>query len=297
MIAPMGTKITVGEWWVDPANGRIVRGSEVVRLEARTMQLLIDLAEHAGNVVSIDDLLDRVWAGVTVTPDSVYQAVTALRRLLGDNAKQPAYIVTVPRQGYRLIAPVTVLRVDPPAPKPRRAVRPLVIGGAVLALLCLFAVYQQVSRVHSVSSVAVAPAPVAVGVLPFLDFTDTMDQEALADDVTEGLVNRLSTKPELLTPSFRSSFLLKGKHASVAQAAKMLGVAYVIDGTVRKIGSNVRIAARLIRADTGFVIWSHTYDQPLGEIAIIQSDIAENVAKVLTTEPTSKQSMNPTKAG
>ena len=71
------------------------------------MKLLVCLAERAGEVVSIDDLLDQVWSGVVVTPDSVYQAVASLRRLLRDDAKQPEYIATVPRLGYRMVAPVS----------------------------------------------------------------------------------------------------------------------------------------------------------------------------------------------
>ncbi len=70
------------------------------------MRLLLCLAEHAGEVVSIDDLLSQVWSDVTVAPDSVYQAVTSLRRLLGDDPKQPTYIATVPRLGYRMVATV-----------------------------------------------------------------------------------------------------------------------------------------------------------------------------------------------
>jgi DNA-binding winged helix-turn-helix (wHTH) protein len=71
------------------------------------MRLLLCLAEHAGEVVSIDDLLNQVWSGVIVAPDSVYQAVASLRRLLGDDPKQPTYIATVPRLGYRMVATVS----------------------------------------------------------------------------------------------------------------------------------------------------------------------------------------------
>src|SRR6202161_1254567 len=95
--------LRVGAWCVDPRSGQIFPDGGVVRVEARTMRLLVCLAERAGEVVSIDDLLDQVWSGVVVTPDSVYQAVASLRRLLGDDAKQPAYIATVPRLGYRVV--------------------------------------------------------------------------------------------------------------------------------------------------------------------------------------------------
>ena len=71
------------------------------------MRLLVCLAEHPGEVVSIDELLNQVWSEVAVTPDSVYQAVASLRRLLGDDPKQPTYIATVPRLGYRMVVPVS----------------------------------------------------------------------------------------------------------------------------------------------------------------------------------------------
>src|SRR5208283_5628001 len=87
-------------------SGQISRDGETARPEARTMRLLLCLAERAGDVVSIDDLLNQVWSGVNVSPDSVYQAVASLRRLLGDDPKQPTYIETVPRLGYRMVATV-----------------------------------------------------------------------------------------------------------------------------------------------------------------------------------------------
>src|SRR5258705_3541518 len=101
------TLLRIGEWCVNPTSGQIPRDGRTGRLEARTMRLLICLAEHAGEVVSIDDLLNEAWSGVAVSQDSVYQAVASLRRLLGDNPRQPAYIETVPRLGYRMVATVT----------------------------------------------------------------------------------------------------------------------------------------------------------------------------------------------
>src|SRR3984885_12308394 len=104
MDQPSGTSLRISDWRVSPASGQISREGETVRVEARTMRLLLCLAEHAGQVVSIDDLLAQVWTGVIVTPDSVYQAITSLRRLLGDDPKQPTYIATVPRLGSRMPA-------------------------------------------------------------------------------------------------------------------------------------------------------------------------------------------------
>src|SRR5580765_4304010 len=106
MERPTTTKLRIGAWCVNPASGQISRNGETARVEERTMRLLLCLAEHAGEVVSIDELLNHVWSDVTVSPDSVYQAVTSLRRLLGDDPKQPSYIATLPRLGYRMVATV-----------------------------------------------------------------------------------------------------------------------------------------------------------------------------------------------
>jgi DNA-binding winged helix-turn-helix (wHTH) protein len=146
--------LRIGEWTIDPLHSLMTRQGETVRLETRTLRLLLCLAERAGEVVSVDELLNEVWPGVIVTPDSVYQAVTALRRQLGDNPRQPAYIATVPRRGYRLVAtvdsgdastslpsPVQTATNDvrePPHAMPRRGIYPRLLAmAALLALACL----------------------------------------------------------------------------------------------------------------------------------------------------------------
>src|ERR1700687_220709 len=107
MERPTTTMLRIGAWCVNPTSGQISRDGKTARPEVRTMRLLLCLAEHAGEVVSIDDLLNQVWSGVIVSQDSVYQAVTSLRRLLGDDPKRPTYIETVPRLGYRMVATVS----------------------------------------------------------------------------------------------------------------------------------------------------------------------------------------------
>src|ERR1700742_4398345 len=100
------SKLLIGDWLIDPASGEISRKDQTTRLEVRAMRLLLCLAERPGEVVSIEELLNRGWGEVAVSSDSVYQAMTSLRRQLGDDAKQPKYIETVPRLGYRMVAKV-----------------------------------------------------------------------------------------------------------------------------------------------------------------------------------------------
>src|SRR5262249_52487686 len=116
MERPPTTKLLIGDWLVDPASSEISREGQATRLEVRAMRRLLWLAERRGEVVSIEELLNRGWGDVAVSSDSVYQAMTSLRRQLGDDAKQPKYIETVPRLGYRMVA-----KVRPWADSPERA--------------------------------------------------------------------------------------------------------------------------------------------------------------------------------
>ena len=291
---PPQKTLRIGDWLVNPVSGQMSKGGESVRVEARTMRLLLCLAEHAGEVVSIDELLSQVWSGVIVTPDSVYQAVTSLRRLLGDDPKQPTYIATVPRLGYRMIAavdakaesltaarvpepePVPPVSVPGPGPGPRLRRPVLLTAGALLFAACAMFYLFAIRGSAPPAAVGVASAannPKTIAVLPFLDLTDRMNEEAFADGMTEELIDRLSKVRGLRVPAPTSSFYFKGKQMTVADIAKSLGVAYVLDGSVRKSGTMLRVAARLVRADDGYIVWSETYDRPLDDKLMVQDDI------------------------
>jgi transcriptional activator of cad operon len=310
MQRPTPATLRIGAWCVDPASGQISRDGETARVEVRTMRLLLCLAERAGQVVSIDDLLGQVWSDVNVAPDSVYQAVTSLRRLLGDDPKRPTYIETVPRLGYRMLATVTPWQnqsvaqsassgaeIRPPnatnatpASIPKNSgprVRPgfLWVAGALicLALIVAFQFRGKVAGKRAPATPIAAPqSQKSVAVLPFLDLTQEMTEEPFADGMTEELIDKLSKIPDLRVPPPTSSFYFKGKQITIAEVAKSLGVAYVLDGSVRKSGARLRVAARLVRADNGFVVWSETYDRPFHDILMVQDDIAGEVAKALS---------------
>jgi transcriptional activator of cad operon len=271
--------LRIGNWRVDPASGQISRNGESATIETRPLRLLLFLAERPGETVGIDDLLNHVWRDVTVSQDSVYQAVASLRRQLGDDPKQPAYIATVPRLGYRLVAAVSPW-VDDSATRKSSARQ----NGWMIALaLCIVLPLAVLMLIRTLRPRFLNLTPqISVGVLPFLDLTEGMHEEEFADGMTEELIDRLSKIPGLRVPGPASSFYLKGKQIAPADIAKSRGVAYLLDGSVRKSGSQLRVAARLIRADTGFVVWSESYDRPAGDILMIQDDIAGEVSKALT---------------
>ena len=303
--------LCIGDWRFDPASGELERNGESIRLEVRTARLLACLAERAGEVVSSDELLNLAWAGVTVSQDSVYQAVASLRRQLGDDAKEPQYIATVPRLGYRMVAKVSpadgptalkdvpaqrsnpemageggIAKADAARPSPRGKKR---VGWVAAAGICLalgiagwaLLAHKGVKNNPSGAVAIASPPPNSIAVLPFLDLTEGMKNEEFADGITEELIDKLSKVPGLRIPSPTASFYFKGKQVPVAEIARSLGVAYVLDGSLRKSGTWVRVDARLVRAENGYVAWSGTYDQPMSDILTIQDDIASKVTGAL----------------
>jgi len=295
------TMLRVGEWCVSPAAGQISRNGETVRLEMRTMRVLVCLAEHAGDVVSIDDLLDAAWAGVNVSPDSVYQAVASLRRLLGDDPKQPSYIATVPRLGYQMVAKVEPWKQSAGA-ETRTVPRTngsrlrewqwaaLTTGACGVIAVVVLALHGRTVRLKQSQEAAVAAQQKSIAVLPFLDLTEEMTEEPFADGMTEELIDKLSKIPGLRVPSPTSSFYFKGKQVPLAEVAKALGVTFVLDGSVRKSGKMLRVAARLVRADNGYIMWTETYDRPFDDLLMVQDDIAGEVTKALRSAIGSGQS-------
>ena len=262
-------------------------------MEARTMRLLMCLAERAGEVVSMDELLDQVWAGVIVTPDSVYQGIATLRRHLADDPKEPTYIATVPRLGYRLVATVTAWidvptaaakEVLPSADRPKanqrqRYVASVLVATIILAIVAAYLLHNRFAN-RQIGAASRASAPQrSVAVLPFLDLTtQEMSEEYFADGITEELIGDLSSIAGLRVPAPTSSFYFKGKQLAIADIARQLGVTYVVDGSVRKSGNVYRVAARLVRADNGYVVYTETYERPLGNLLSVQKNIAAEAA-------------------
>ena len=293
------SKLLIGDWLVDPASSEISRPGQMTRLDVRAMRLLLALADRPGEVVSIEQLLSQGWGDVAVSSDSVYQAMTSLRRQLGDDAKQPKYIETVPRLGYRLVAKVRPFAESPAAghseqeiahPPSSAAGQSRVRAGlAVAVAVGVCVALAVISFLHPGNgSVSASPQNVAsqqpeksIAVVPFLDLTEGMVEETFADGMTEELIDKLSKIPQLMVPSATASFYYKYRKIPVADLAKNLGVIYLLDGSVRKSNSRVRVAARLIRADNGYVMWTETYDRPFDDILWVQDDIATKVTAAL----------------
>ncbi len=280
---PFSAPFHIGDWIVDPRSGELSAGDKLIRLEDRPLRLLLCLAEHAGQVVSIDDLLQKVWRDVIVSPDSVYQAITSLRRQLGDDTKNPSYIVTIPRRGYRLVAAISAINKEKPvaAEKPAYpAARGLLLSTALLIVTLVIGTTALWDWHAHAAMQAINPDTVAV--LPFADLTDQMSEEPFADGMAEELISQLGKVPGVIVspPAVLADF--KEKHLSNSELAKALRVAFMLEGSVRKSGNTLRVAARLTRASDGFIVWSESYDRSWDDKLMIQEDIAGEVSKALS---------------
>ena len=264
------------------------------------MDLLLLFSKNAGQVISLEDISRIVWEGKVVTASSVYGSLNELRQVLGDEAHKPEYIETIPKKGYRLIAPVNFSIED----SNRAAVelpqhsgtfvkfRPsgFPIATSVLTALLLVALLlgydipMDGGLRPTVPEESTGPPVHSIAVLPFVDMSPNSDQQYLADGIAEEILNELVRNEQLTVIGRTSSFSFKGQNSDIATIAKKLNVALVLEGSVRKSGERIRVTTQLIDTMNSAHLWSETYDRLLGNALNLESDIADSVAKALRIE-------------
>ena len=260
MNRPDNAVLRIGAVCADPSLDEIVRDGRHIKLEPRTMRLLIYLAERAGQVVSVQELLAEVWRDVVVTQDSVYSAVAALRRALGDEATQPVYIANVPRRGYRLVASVEQRGVTPSAPTQPES----------------FATAPR-------PPIAAADSPLiqSIAVLPFVDLSEKQDQQYFAEGMAEEVSNLLARVPGIRVIGRASCMQFRNRNEDPRTVGQLLGATYIVEGSVRRFAGSLRVTAQLIDAQDGSHLWSQSYDNDLENVLRIQDQIATNLVRTL----------------
>lgn len=292
----------VGDWVVDPAAGQITRDGVPVKLEHKVMEVLSYLASRPGELVTRDDLEREVWKRRMISYDSTTAAVLKLRKALTDNARQPRYIVTVPKRGYRMIAAVQDSAAEAKEEEDRkttdsvsgrkasRANLSKVLLSAVFLLLILglslfFYRGKQAQHGDAISS----SSPPSIVVLPFANLSSNPDQEYFADGITDDVITDLSRLSNLLVFSSGTSSAYKGRKLQPKEIEAELGVDYVLDGSIRRYGDEIRINARLVDANTGFQKWALRYDRLLVEVFAVQDEVTNSIVKALAVELTSQE--------
>ena len=290
-------RFKVGPWMVDPDLGVIQRDEPPVTLRPREMDLLVYLARTKGQVVSADDLIENVWAGGSVANDSIYFSISQLRKALGDDPTQPSFIETVPKRGYRLVAAVEFVEQQPGSEAERVEDKAGSMGNGdrkwlVAAVVGVLAIVVLVGSLRFSSDPVIEPSlptvsEKSIAVMPFVDLSPGGDQEYFSDGIAEEILNNLSAVPGLLVAARTSSFSYKGREPAVQEIGEALGVTTILEGSVRKEGDRVRVAAQLIDTQNGFRLWNETFERELSGVLDIQDEISRAIVAELQVELTS----------
>jgi TolB-like protein/Flp pilus assembly protein TadD len=240
--------IRFGDFEVNLRSGELRHHGLRVKLQIQPFQLLCALLERAGEVVSREELQQRIWPADTFVDfdQGLNNAVKKLREALGDHAEKPRFVETLSKRGYRFIGELHEENTVPSTRAP--------------------------SQSTSVDSIAV---------LPFTSLSADRQDEFFADGMTEEIINALAQIEQLHVVARTSAFSFKGKYIDVRSVGKQLNVRTVLLGSVRRSGNELRITAQLVNVEDGYHLWADRFDREIKDIFEIQDEIARSIAERL----------------
>ena len=292
---------------LDAANHLLWRNGDRVPLAPKAFDVMAYLVEHAGRVVTQDEILEALWPETYVNSEVLRKYILEIRKALGDRPDKPEFIETVPKRGYRFVAPV----LEESTAEPVEATSPAIVEPApeenpepaaaapeeegpssryrlwqlavlpILVVLAAVAIAGQHFLVGRNRVDATSLKNTSIAVLPFADMSAAKDQEYFSDGLAEQLINDLAKVSGLKVVGRSSAFQFKGRNEDLREVGRKLGVANVLEGSVRHDGNHVRITAELIKADDGFQLWSQTYDREIKDIFAVEDEIALSATEAL----------------
>ncbi|HWP38147.1 MAG TPA: winged helix-turn-helix domain-containing tetratricopeptide repeat protein [Gemmatimonadales bacterium] len=251
-----------GDCTLDTDRRELHRGSTLVPVEPQVFDLLEHLLRHRDRVVSKDELLASVWSGRIVSDSAIFTRINAARSAIGDTGDEQRLIKTLPRKGLRFVGEVR--EVETPATGAPDA--PSWIGR---------------TADHRGRGTLPLPDRPSIVVLPFTNMSGDPEHEYFADGISDDLTTGLARIRWLFVIARNSAFVYKHRAVDVRQVASELGVRYVLEGSVRRAGTRVRISAQLIDAVTSGYHWAERYDRELGDIFAVQDEITRHVAAAI----------------
>ncbi len=275
--------VRFGVFQVDLQTGDLRKQGLKVRLRGKPFEVLSLLIERKGEVVGRDELRQRLWAAETFVDfdHGVNTAVNRLREALGDSAESPRFIETIPKKGYRFIAPVLedaelAAAVAPLAESPALSrPRPVPLAALALGLVALgvagWLVYRRAPAPGRASGTA------RIAVLPFRNVSGDDAQEFFADGLTDALIADLAQVSALRVISRTSVMPYKATAKRLPEIASELGVDSVVEGSVLRSGDRVRISARVVDAASDRNVWSETYERDISDILALQREVARAI--------------------
>jgi TolB-like protein/DNA-binding winged helix-turn-helix (wHTH) protein len=283
-----GTRVYhFGAFTVDARTGELSHAGRRAPLRDQSVQLLLALLEQPGELVTRDQLRRRLWAADTFVDfdRSLNKAVNHLREALGDSAEQPNFIETLPRKGYRFIAPVTCSGgegvIAPPADPPRRAMRRWFPLSVMLTAGVAIGIGAGIAgtRKWLASRGSASPRISALAVIPLENLSRDHEQQYFADGLTDALITDLARMGPLRVTSRTSVMQYRGTKKSIREIGRELNVDAVVEGTVTRAGNRVRVTAQLIQVSTDMHLWADAYERELSEILDLQRALATDIAR------------------
>jgi TolB-like protein/DNA-binding winged helix-turn-helix (wHTH) protein/Tfp pilus assembly protein PilF len=308
-VAMSSRRIQFGAFELDSAAGELRKHGIRIRLQEQPLQILLQLLEHRGEVVTREELQKRIWPADTFVDfdHGLYSAVQRLRDALCDTAETPRYVETLPRRGYRFIAPVNngdpgnaeakMASAEAPTsavlerPGSRRSLRtPMLVGAGVIlvALLVVLASKGGGLRERLLGKLAVPPIR-SIAVLPLQNLSSDPNQEFFADGMTDALITNLAQIGSLKVISRTSTLRYKKSDKTIPEIAHELNVDGIVEGTVQRSGDRVRITAQLIHGPSDKHLWANSYERDARNVLSMESEIAAAIANQIQTKLTPEQ--------
>ncbi len=283
----------VGPWLVKPSLNAISRNGTTVHLEPKVMEVLVCLAQHAGEALPKEKLFQTVWPDTFVTDDVLKRCIAELRRVFEDNVRDPHIIQTIPKRGYRLVAPVEQVNgaegVSSAVQSPLRSSvmgmgarrlwkGALTVGSAALLSVLLIVVDGSRLREWLVGGSG-APPIHSIAVLPLQNLSGDPAQEYFSDGMTDALITDLAQIGSLKVISRTSSMQYKATKKSLPEIARELNVDGIVEGTVQRSGDRVRITAQLIHGASDRHLWANTYERETRDVFTLERDVTEDIVR------------------
>jgi TolB-like protein/Tfp pilus assembly protein PilF len=228
-----------------------------VPVEPLVFDLLVYLIENCERVVGRDELLENLWKGKVVTDAALAARLKDARKALGDSGDRQEFIKTVHGRGYQFIAPI----VESGKADPMQTVEKIMTGRNLEL-----------------------PAKPSIAVLPLQNESEGIEADYFSNGVTDGIINGLTRFRDLFVMGRSSSFSFKDKAVDIPEIGRRLGVRYVVQGVVRKLGERVRVSVELVDAETGQNLWSEHYDRELKDVFAVEDEVTQAIVATLVTQ-------------
>ncbi len=255
----------MGAWLVQPSLDAITRDGATVHLEPKVMEVLVCLAQHPGEPILKEKLLKTVWPDTFVTDDVLTRSISELRRAFEDDARESTVIQTIPKRGYRLLAPVTFVNETIADADPR---------------VEIWHPHRNRGDAKTINSLVV---------LPFTNASGDPDAEYLSEGITEAIINHLSQLSKLRVVPRNTAFRYKKREADAASLMRELGVDAVVTGRVVQRGESLVVCAELVDLASEAQLWGERYNRQLSEIFSVQEEIAAQVSEALRLQLTGEE--------